>query len=328
VTGPGVPGPPAPAATRTRGAAGAALAVVYLVWGSTYLAIRVAVRHLPPLLMAGCRYVLAGLLLYPLSLTLARGDDRRRPTGRQWVAAGVVGVLLLFAGNGGVSVAETTIPSGLAALLVATVPLWMAGFGRVVSGSPVRRSTWVGLLVGIGGVVLLTGPAAGHHLTGVLIVLGAALCWAFGSVIANRLPLHRRLSTASGMEMLVGGVVLVVVGSLVGEWSRFHAQHVTLTSLLAFLYLIGPGAILAFTCYGYALRHLPATVVSTYAYVNPVIAVFLGAAVLGEHLSTVELVGAALIVAGVALTVRTRAVTHQPPGDDRRVTASSPSRAE
>jgi drug/metabolite transporter (DMT)-like permease len=308
--------------TRTRVQSWIALGVVYLVWGSTYLAIRVGVGHLPPLLLAGTRYVIAGALLYPIASRASAGGrgarpaGGRRPNARVWLACAVVGVLLLFAGNGGVSVAETTLPSGVAAVLVATVPLWMIVFAWPMEHQRVTAGSAAGLAVGLAGVAILVGGGlSGGRLSGVLVVLGASAAWGFGSVLSHRLPVPADAMLAAAIEMLAGGVVLLAVAAATGEFSRVHWSAVPATAWIALAYLIGPGSILAFTAYGYALSHLSTATVSTYAYVNPVVAVLAGILFLGERFSWREGLGAALVLASVVIianrsqprTVRQRA---------------------
>jgi drug/metabolite transporter (DMT)-like permease len=299
--------------TRGRALSWIALGVVYLVWGSTYLAIRVGVGHLPPLFLAGTRYVIAGSLLYPIGLRAAArsrrpGQGSARPGGKAWLAGAVVGILLLFAGNGGVTVAETTLPSGLAAVLVATVPLWMIVFAWPVQHQRVTWRSAAGLVAGLAGVAILVGGTASGRVTGVLIVLGAAAAWGFGSVLGHRLPLPPHAMLAAAIEMLAGGVLLLAVCAGTGEYSRVRWSSVPVSSWLALAYLIGPGSILAFTAYGYALSRLPLTTVSTYAYVNPVVAVLAGIVFLGEQFTWREGVGAALVVASVVIILhRSRA---------------------
>jgi len=286
-----------------------ALGVVYLVWGSTYLAIRVGVGHLPPLLFAGTRYVIAGALLYPIALratTRSRGpaQDRTKPGARDWFAGAVIGILLLFAGNGGVTIGEKTLPSGFAAVLVATVPLWMIVFAWPVRHQRVTLRSALALAVGLGGVIILVGDGtASGHISGVIIVLGAAAAWGFGSVLSHRLAVPSHAMLAAAIEMLAGGVVLLAVGAGSGEFSRIQWSSVPATSWIALAYLIGPGSILAFTAYGYALSHLPVTTVSTYAYVNPVVAVLAGIVFLGEQFSWREGFGAALVLVSVVITL-------------------------
>jgi len=293
--------------TRTRVQSWIALGVVYLVWGSTYLAIRVGVEHLPPLLLAGIRYIVAGSLLYPIASRASAGRDgrgglRARPGARAWLAGAVLGVLLLFGGNGSVSVAETTLPSGVAAVLVATVPLWVVVFGWPLEHQRVTAGAAAGLVIGLGGVaVLVSGGLSGGRLSSVLIVLAGAAAWGFGSVLSHRLPLPGNAMLAAAIEMLTGGVVLLAVAAATGEFARVQWSAVPATTWIALAYLIGPGSILAFTAYGYALARLPTSTVATYAYVNPVVAVLAGIAILGERFSWREGLGAALVLISVVV---------------------------
>ena len=287
----------------------AALAVVYVVWGSTYLAIRVGVRDVPPLTLAGLRYLIAGLLLYPLALRSGRGELRRSdsPRARQWLAAALIGLLLLVLGNGGLSIGEQTLGSGFAAVLVATVPLWMVAFAWAINRRRPTTRAAAGLVSGLLGVVMLaSSSSASGHLSGVLVVLAASASWGLGSVIAGRVPLPRRALLAAALEMLTGGVILLVAAAIHGDFGRIDWSQVHAGSWLALAYLIVPGSVLAFTAYGFALTRLPLPTVSTYAYVNPVVAVLLGAAILAEPLTAHEVAGTALVVASVALTLQHR----------------------
>lgn len=300
-----------------------ALLVVWVLWGSTYFAIRVGVETLPPLLMAGIRYVVAGLLMFPFALRSGgpevRAADRPRVSG--WWSAVLVGTLLLAGGNGGVSVGERSVPSGLAALLVATVPLWLILIDRILNGTRIGVLALAGLLAGVIGVGFLAGPfgggtghagaghggAGGSPGTGIVIILLASVSWASGTIASRRVPLPARPLLATAMQMLAGGVVLLAAAAVTGEISRFHPSQVSAASWLALAYLIGPGSIIAFSAYMVAVRRLPTATVATYAYVNPIIAVFLGATFLGEALTASMLVGGALIVVAVALVVRSQA---------------------
>jgi drug/metabolite transporter (DMT)-like permease len=287
--------------TRPAGvAAWAALLVVWVVWGSTYLAIRVADRTIPPFGMAAVRYLTAGLLLYPFAWRGSRG--RSQPRGprplAQWAGMAVVGTMLLAVGNGGVSYAERTLPSGVAALLVASVPFWMALADRVINGSRLRPLGWAALVTGLTGIAVLAQPHGHGTVFPVLVVLVGAMSWGIGSVLAGRLPAPASSLLGSAMEMLAGGTVLIAFAAAARETVP---AHVSAESLLAVGYLIGPGSLLAMTCYTIALRRLPTAVVSTYAYVNPVVAVALGALLLGERLTVSTAVGGAIVVASVAL---------------------------
>ncbi|HEX9064931.1 MAG TPA: EamA family transporter [Streptosporangiaceae bacterium] len=291
----------------------AALLVVWLVWGSTYLAIRVADRSIPPFAMAAARYLTAGALLYPFAQLSCRrreaaasaadpGPHWRIPSRlAQWGGMAVVGTMLLAFGNGGVSYAERTLPSGLAALLVASVPLWMALADRVINGRRIPVRGWIALLLGLAGIAVLARPSGNGAVLPVLIVLGGAVSWGTGSVLAGRLPAPSSPLTGSAMEMLAGGVALTGLAAATGELSGIAPAHVSEASLLALLYLIGPGSLLGLTCYVIALRRLPTTAASTYAYVNPVVAVSLGALFLGERLTPATLLGGAVVILSVAM---------------------------
>ena len=314
------PGSPRPQPPGRRGGfvAWAALLVVWVVWGSTYLAIRVADRSLPPFEMAAIRYLTAGAVLYPLAWLAWR--HRRQAPGpsrrAQWAGMAVVGTMLLAFGNGGVSYAEQTLPSGLAALLVASVPLWMALADRAINARRIRPSGWLALLIGLGGVAVLARPTAHGSAVPVLVVLGASISWGIGSVLAGRLPAPASPLLGSAMQMMAGGVVLAGIAAATSELTRATPGQVSTQSLAALAYLIGPGSLLAMTCYVIALRRLRPTALSTYAYINPVVAVSLGTLILGERLTLTTLLGGAIIVASVALLL-----THQarhPPATSRR----------
>jgi drug/metabolite transporter (DMT)-like permease len=313
-----------PRNSRAGFPAWAALMVVWVVWGSTYLAIRVADRTIPPFAMAGARYLAAGAVLYPLAWLGSRrrqavqsvaqsavqGPAGGRASSRlaQWGGMAVVGTLLLAFGNGGVSYAEQTLPSGLAALLVASVPLWMVLADRVINRQPIPLRGWIALVLGLAGIAVLARPSGSGAVLPVLVVLGASASWGIGSVLAGRLPAPASPLLGSAMEMLSGGIVLAVLAAATGELTRVDPAHVSEQSLLGLLYLIGPGSLIALTCYVIALRRLPTAAVSTYAYVNPIVAVSLGALFLGERPTLATLLGGAIVVVSVAilLTARSR----------------------
>jgi drug/metabolite transporter (DMT)-like permease len=223
----------------------------------------------------------------------------------------VVGTLLLAFGNGGVSYAEKTLPSGLAALLVASVPLWMALADRVINGQSIPLRGWIALVLGLAGIAVLARPSGNGAVLPVLVVLGASASWGIGSVLAGRLPAPASPLVGSSMEMLTGGIVLTGLAAATGELTHIDPAHVSTQSLLGLLYLIGPGSLLALTCYVIALRRLPTAAVSTYAYVNPVVAVSLGALFLGERPTLATLLGGAVVVASVAILLINR--TGSPP---------------
>ena len=280
-----------------------AFAIVYVVWGSTYLAIKYAIETLPPLLMAGARFVVAGGVL--LAVGRASGSYEA-PTAAQWRTALVAGVLLLAGGNGGVVLAERYLPSGLAALLVAVEPFWVVllGWWWLGQGPPTGRVV-LGLLLGFGGVYLLVrgqlAAAGGPALLGAALVVAATLCWAAGSLYGLRAAAPRSSVLASGMQMLAGGAVLLALGTARGEWHGFALAQVARASWLGWGYLVVFGSLVAFTAYGWLLQNAPPTRVATYAYVNPVVAVLLGWLVLGEQLTPTMLAGAAVILVSVLL---------------------------
>lgn len=287
-----------PGATRVW----AALAVVYVVWGSTYLFILLAERTMPVFVMSSLRFLIAGGLLYAWSVR--HGDrERDRPTRRQWIAAGVIGAALFVGGNGGVAWAEKRVDTGVASLLIAAVPLWMALFDRVACGQRLTRTAVLGLALGFGGIALLAWPTGPSHIdvagAAVLLVSGAA--WASGSLYSRRAPLPRRPFVSAGMQMLTGGVLLAIVAAATGEWSQVH--DVSTESILSLVYLIAIGSWLAFTAYTWLLRTTRTSLVSTYAYVNPLVAVFLGWAVESEPISARTIVAGFVVLAAVALIV-------------------------
>jgi len=281
----------------------AAFAAIYVIWGSTYLGIRIAIETLPPLLMAGMRFIVAGPLLY----VLARRGGAPRPTGVQWRATAIVGALLLLGGNGFVTLAEQRVSSGLAALLVATVPLWMVLLDWVFLRA-IRPSSkvFVGLALGLVGIVLLIGPAdlLGDHRVDILgagMLTLAALSWSIGSLYARRAALPDAPLLGTAMEMSAGGILLVLAAGVKGEWIQVDFASVSLRSWLALSYLTLLGSIVAFTAYTWLLRVSTPARVSTYAYVNPVVAVVLGWAVAGETLTLQMLLAAAVIVLAVVI---------------------------
>jgi drug/metabolite transporter (DMT)-like permease len=284
-----------------------ALGTVYLLWGSTYLGIKFAIETMPPLLMGSMRFLAAGGVLYLLAIR--RGDTASdRPGTRQWLAALAIGGALLVGGNGGVILAEQYVPTGVVALFVATAPLWMAIIDRVIFGRRLLPLVIVGLVIGFGGVAFLIGsPGSGHiNLFGAALALAAPLCWASGSVFTRHVKLPVRPLVAASMEMLWAGVLFAVWSLATGELGRVHWQGISSTSWLAVLYLIVFGSLVGFSAYVWLLRSAPLSLVSTYAYVNPVVAVVLGAIFIGEALTLRVLVAGTIILAAVALIVVAR----------------------
>lgn len=274
-----------------------AMAAVYVIWGSTYLAIRFALETLPPFGFAGVRFVISGLLVYGW----ARWRGAPRPTGRNWRAAAICGALLMLMGNGGVVWAEQRLDSGLAALLIATEPLWIVMlFWLRPRGTRPTLQVVAGLALGLAGMAFLVRPGGGVEPVGALAVLLASFCWAAGSLYGRRAPLPASPFLSSGMQMLSGGVLLLLVSLLAGEPAQADLSQASLRSLLAVTYLI-VGGLIAFTSYGWLLRVASPVMVSTYAYVNPVVAVLLGWAFAGEPLTGGMLGAAAIILTGVAM---------------------------
>ncbi len=280
-----------------------AFAAVYVVWGSTYLAIRFAIATIPPFLMAGTRFLIAGAILF----AWGRQRGAARPSRVHWRTTAIVGALLLVGGNGGVVWAEQRVPSGVAALLVAVVPLWMVLIEWLrPRGRRPRPAVMGGVAIGLAGMVLLVGPRAiigqgNVDALGALVLIAAALSWATGSLYSRHAPMPSDPLVATGMEMLAGGALLLLAGIAAGEPSRLYLDSVSLRSLLALLYLITFGAIVGFTAYTYMLKMSTPAKVSTYAYVNPVVAVLLGWLFAAEPVTPRMLVASAVIVAAVAL---------------------------
>jgi drug/metabolite transporter (DMT)-like permease len=279
----------------------AAFAALYFVWGSTYLGIRFAIETIPPLLMAGIRFVIAGGLMY--SWGVFHGHER--PTRTHWKTATIIGLMLLLVGNGGLSWSEQRIPSGVAALLVAGTPLWFVLFEWIQGGAKPTAGVFLGLFLGTVGIVVLVDPAnlvggLNVDIVGAIVLLGSSVCWAGGSLYSRRASLPSSPAIANGMEMLIGGVGLLVVGTLTGEWSSFHLSEVSMRSVLAVGYLIVFGSIIGFSSFVYVLHSTTPARASTYAYVNPIVAVLIGWSIGGEALGGRVLLAAALIIAAVA----------------------------
>jgi len=279
-----------------------ALAIVYVVWGSTYLGIELAVRTMPPFLMASMRFLIAGPLLYVWATR--RGDRSDRPTARHWLSAFLIAAPMLAIGNAAVGWAEQTIDTGTASLIIASVPLWMALLDRVFYAQRLARTMVIGLAVGFGGVGLLVAPGgSGAGDSRAILLVFSSLAWALGSLYSRQAPQPQRPLVAAAMQMTAGGLILAVVSAVSGEASGFHVSQVSLESWLGLAYLVVAGSLIAYTAYMWLLREVPTSLVGTYAYVNPVVAVMLGTVVLGEPLTWRTLVGGGVILASVALIV-------------------------
>ena len=291
----------------------AALLTVYVVWGSTYLAIRIMVETMPALLSAGVRFAVAGALFYAV-LRLRGGARRVRITKAQVAAAALIGTLLLFGGNGLVTLAEEEVPSGLAALIIGAVPLWVVLL-RLIDRDEVPRGTLAGVAVGFAGlaVLVLPGDRPGDApLEGMLVIVLASVSWAAGSFYSKRMDLPADTLVSTAFQMLLGGLAMIVVALAAGEGAEVDLRAFSTRSALAFAYLILAGSLLAFTAYTWLLQNAPISTVATYAYVNPVIAVILGALVLSEEVTATVVLGAAAIVLSVAAVVRKESSEPEP----------------
>jgi drug/metabolite transporter (DMT)-like permease len=282
-----------------------ALFILYIAWGTTYLAIRFAVETIPPFYMTGTRFLVAGLVLY--SWRRLAGDPA--PTRSQWRSAIIIGIFLLVGGIGGVTLAERYIPSGIAAMVVAATPLWIVLIETFRPGG--SRPTWQsisGVLIGMIGIYILINPGStpGHHpgfnLLGVVAVLLASLSWSVGSIYSHEAQLPGSPLLGTGMELLAGAAGSYIVGLLMGETSQLNLSAISLRSLSGLGYLIVVGSLIGFVIYTWLLRVAPTPLVVTYAYVNPLVAVFLGSLIAGEVLTPQVLIAAPLILVAVALT--------------------------
>jgi drug/metabolite transporter (DMT)-like permease len=305
-----------------------ALLALYIVWGSTYLGIRFAVETIPPFLHASLRFLVSGAILY--IWRRAAGDPA--PTAANWKSTVIVGAALLLGGNGFVAWAEQTIPSGIAALMITTSPFWLVLFEALRAGG--TRPTWqgiLGLIIGFAGVFILVGPAeitgieGSFDTFGILLLLLAPLFWSMGSIYAKGADLPKSTLLSTGMQMLMGAAALFVVSVIKGELNGFSFGLVSMRSWLALLYLITFGSLIGFVSYGWLLHNAPISLVSTYAYVNPVVAVLLGSLFADEPLNGRILIAAAIIIGSVVLInsarhapakVKTEPLQAVPDGDD------------
>ena len=309
----------------SRARIGVALLALYIVWGSTYLAIRFAIETIPPFLMAATRFLVAGSLL--LCWMRLRGAPWPKPS--EWREASIVGGLMLLGGNGGVCWAEQTVPSGVAALVVSTVPIWVVllDWLWLRSGRP-NTSTLFGLALGFGGVALLVRPGGAMHsggapVLGILVLVLASGLWAAGALYSRRARLPSSPWVAISMEMIAGGALLALAGIAVGEWRHVHLAEVTARSLLSLAYLVFFGSLIGFSAYLWLLKATTPARASTYAFVNPVVAVFLGWAFAGEAFPLRTMIAAAVALTGVVLIVRAGGVSRRAPPSVHSVPAGA-----
>jgi drug/metabolite transporter (DMT)-like permease len=308
-----------------------ALLIVYVVWGSTYLGIAIMIETLPPLLAAGVRYAVAGLLMLGALAAYhrfrRRAEPAERPAAVHWRSAFIIGTLLLLGGNGGVVLSELFISSGIAAVLVGTMPIWLALFDAILSRRMPSGLVIGGLVAGFVGVAILVWPVEGVDRIdplGIGLVIVADISWAAGSMYARRAPLPRSPLLGTGMEMLAGGIVLVFAGTLIGEIGRTNVEEFSLRSMVALAYLIVFGSIAAFTAYTWLLANVPVSTVSTYAYVNPIVAVALGAVLLSEPITPRRLIATVIILAAVVAMVSGRHREVEEPRPARRAPELEP----
>lgn len=285
-----------------------AFAALYIIWGSTYLGILFAIQSIPPFLMAGTRFLSAGIIMY----TIARWQGAPKPEPATWRSALIIGGCLLLCGNGGVTIAEKWVPTGLASLLVATVPIDIALLGWISGTAPrPTPSIWLGLIGGFVGVGILVGPAFAnssgsphnHLALGMSILLLGSLMWSIGSLYSRTAKNSPSLFLAAGQQMICGGALLFLTGLSLGELRGFDIRHVSALSVWSFIYLVLIGALIGYTAYFYLLRHCDPAKVATYAYVNPVVAMLLGTLFAAETLSLRTVLGAGLIIGSVAIVI-------------------------
>lgn len=293
-----------------------ALIAVYLVWGSTYLAIRFTIETIPPFISAGFRFLISGLILY--SWRRLRGDSP--PKSVEWRSAAIIGVLLLLGGNGSLVWAEQRIPSGIASLFIATAPLWMVLIDALrPGGTRANWLTWLGVLIGFSGTALLANPWQTHTTSSALDPLGmavlifAALSWSVGSLYSRKASLPDSPLMGTGMEMLIGSLGLFIMAGITGEWSQFHLASISMRSMGGLAWLIVFGSGIGFVAYTWLLRNAPTPIVSTYAYVNPVVAIFLGVLIANETLESLEIISAFIIITGVILITTARSLVDKKP---------------
>ena len=294
----------------------AAFAALYLIWGSTYLAILFAIKTIPPLLMAGTRFLLAGFILYAIALS----QGAPRGSFANWRTALIIGACLLLGGNGGVTLAEQYVSSGLASVMVATVPIYIAllAWWSGIASKP-APIVWIGLAGGFAGVAILLGPAlrfspdeSRHPGLGMIILLVSSFIWSAGSIYSRKARNAAPPLLLAGQQMICGGALLTLSGLLMGEHHRFDASRISLLSIGAFAYLVIIGALVGYTAYIFLLRHCDPAKVATYAYVNPIVAVLLGALFAGESLTARTMLAAGLIIGSVALVITVQQTRSRP----------------
>jgi drug/metabolite transporter (DMT)-like permease len=297
-----------------------ALITVYIVWGSTYLAIRFAVESMPPFLMAGVRFLIAGGILY----VWRRLAGDKHPKRFEWRSAAIVGSLLLLGGNGNVVWAEQHVASGIAALIVGSTPIWMVTIDALrPGGRKANLQTWSGVIIGFIGIIILISPwkmsgsSQSLDMWGVLSLLLAAFLWAVGSLYSRsaRLPDSPLLGT--GMEMLVGGAGLLALGTVTGEWARLDPSAISPRSIWSLIYLIFFGALVGYSAYTWLLRNAPTPLVSTYAYVNPMVAILLGSLFAGEIITSHILISATIVISSVILINTSKTAKKEPVVDPK-----------
>lgn len=306
----------------------AGILVLYVVWGSTYLGMKVAIGTIPPFVMGFLRFVPAGILLIGL-VVLRDRSAIRRPSRTGVRDSAIVGTLLLLGGTGLVAWGEQTIATGVAALLIGLVPMWLAVFGRLLFGERIHPLVAVGILVGLAGVAILAWPAGGVgelDPAGLLALVVSPMLWSLGTLYAaRRAVLPRPALFATGLEMVAGGIAFLVAAVLTGETAGFDAASVSMHSWAGVAYLVVVGSLVGFTTYAWLLTVAPLSRIATYAYVNPVVAVVLGALILGEPLTPRTIVAAAVITCAVALIVTARSRIPVPAARDAAVPVSQPS---
>lgn len=287
-----------------------AILILYVVWGSTYLAIRVGVDTIPPFALAAVRFAVAGCVMLA-AVALFRRETAARPTRREWRDSFIVGTCLMGGGMGAVAWGEQTVPSGIAGVLIAMLPVWVAVFGRVFLGERLPRLAIVGIAAGVVGVLILVGPGLAIDGTldpaGIAALIFSPMSWAAGSLFsAHRAHLPKDPFLTTGMQMVSGSVSLAVAAVLSGEVAGFRPEAVEPDSILALVYLTVVGSLVAFTAFAWVLRQAPLPLIATYAFVNPIVAVFLGWLILAEAVTPIQLVAGAVIVVGVAMLILSR----------------------